>query len=123
MNLKKQILAVFMAVMVGSSLVAPGVGAINVIKDECKNNTKAAVCKSQNEKIQPLIRNVINTLIFVIGALAVVMIIVGGVRYTTSNGDEKRIVAAKNTIIYSVVGLVVALLAYGIVEFVIRRVL
>jgi hypothetical protein len=50
------------------------------------------------------------------------MIIVGGIRYTTSNGDSGRIKAAKDTITYAVVGLVVAILAYAIVNFVIKNV-
>lgn len=58
----------------------------------------------------------------ILGALAVIMIIVGGIRYTTSNGDASRIKAAKDTIMYSVVGLVVALLAYAIVRFIVDNI-
>jgi hypothetical protein len=46
------------------------------------------------------------------------MIVIGGIRYTTSNGDSAGITSAKNTILYAVVGLIVALLAYAIVNFV-----
>ena len=59
-----------------------------------------------------------NILIFVIGVIAVVMIIIGGIRYSTSGGDQAQITSAKNTILYAVVGLVVAFLAYGIASFV-----
>ncbi len=65
------------------------------------------------------IKDVVNVLLFVLGAIAVIMIIIGGIRYTTSNGDSSAITGAKNTILYSVVGLVVAILAYAIVNFVV----
>jgi hypothetical protein len=47
------------------------------------------------------------------------MLIVGGIRYTMSAGNEKSVGAAKNTILYAIIGVVVAVLAYAIVNFVI----
>lgn len=61
---------------------------------------------------------IVNILLFVLGAIAVVMIVIGGIRYATSGGDQSAITSAKNTILYAVVGLVVAILAYAIVNFV-----
>ena len=58
----------------------------------------------------------------VVGILAVVMIIIGGIQYTTSGGDQAAVTKAKNTILYGIVGLVIAILAYAIVNFVIRKV-
>jgi uncharacterized membrane protein YjfL (UPF0719 family) len=49
------------------------------------------------------------------------MIIVGGIKYVISNGDSSKVKSAKDTIMYSVVGLVVALLAYAIVKFVLTQ--
>lgn len=66
-----------------------------------------------------LIQNIVNVLLFIAGAIAVVMIILGGIRYVTSNGDQAQVKAAKDTILYSVIGLIVALLAYAIVGFVV----
>jgi hypothetical protein len=62
---------------------------------------------------------VVNLLLFLIGAIAVIMIIVGGLRYILSGGNASSVTAAKNTILYAVVGIVVALLAYAIVNFVV----
>ena len=62
--------------------------------------------------------SIVNTALFIIGAIAVLMLIYGGIRYTISGGDEKSITAAKNTILYAVVGIVVAVLAYAIINFV-----
>jgi hypothetical protein len=61
---------------------------------------------------------VTNILIFVIGAIAVLMLIIGGIRYTVSQGDQNAITGAKNTILYAIIGIVVAVLAYGAVQFV-----
>lgn len=61
---------------------------------------------------------IINTLLFIIGALSVVMLIYGGIRYTISSGDAARVTAAKNTIMYAIVGLIVAFLAFAIVNWV-----
>lgn len=59
-----------------------------------------------------------NTLLFIIGALSVVMIIIGGLRYVISGGNSASITGAKNTILYALVGLIVAFLAYAIINFI-----
>ena len=68
-----------------------------------------------------IISTITNVLLFIIGAVSVIMIIVGGIRYTTSNGDSSAVTSAKNTILYAVVGIVIALLAYAVVNFVIGQ--
>ena len=65
------------------------------------------------------IKSIINMMLFVLGAISVIMIVIGGIRYTTSNGDSNGIQGAKNTILYAIVGLVVAILAYAMVNFVV----
>ena len=62
-----------------------------------------------------------SVLLFIVGAIAVIMIVIGGIKYTISQGDSSAITSAKNTILYSVIGLVVAILAYAIVNFVVDR--
>jgi hypothetical protein len=74
--------------------------------------------KGSDQDLTNGIKTVVNVLLFILGAIAVIMIIIGGVRYTTSNGDSSAIKGAKDTILYSVVGLVVAILAYAIVNFI-----
>jgi len=60
-----------------------------------------------------------NTLLFLLGAISVIMIIIGGLRYVISGGDSAAVTAAKNTILYAIVGVIVAILAYAIINFVI----
>ncbi|MDF2461193.1 MAG: conserved rane protein of unknown function [Candidatus Saccharibacteria bacterium] len=57
-------------------------------------------------------------LIFVVGAAAVIMIIFGGLKYAVSMGHPKRVESARNTILYAIVGLVVAACSYAVVNFV-----
>lgn len=103
----------------GTILAAPAVGAVNVF-DQCGSNADAAVCKAQNEdNATSMITIVINILLFVIGIIAVIMIIVGGIRYTLSNGNASSTKEAKDTILYAVIGLIVAMMAYAIVNFVV----
>ena len=64
------------------------------------------------------IKTIINVLLFVIGAVAVIMIIIGGIRYVVSGGDQNAVTGAKNTILYAIIGIVVAVLAYAVVNFV-----
>ena len=87
---------------------------------ECiqKGTDDVSTKKGSDQDLANGIKTVVNVLLFILGAIAVVMIIIGGIRYTTSNGDSSAIKGAKDTILYSVVGLVVAVLAYAIVNFV-----
>ena len=69
-----------------------------------------------------IITQAVNMLLFVVGFLSVIMLIWGGLRYIISGGNASAVTAAKNTILYAIVGLVVALFAYAIVNFVIGSV-
>ena len=60
-----------------------------------------------------------SVLLFIVGAIAVIMIIIGGLRYVISGGDATQVQAAKNTILYALVGIIIAILAYAAVNFVI----
>lgn len=68
---------------------------------------------------QGIFKTITNVLLFIIGAISVIMLIIGGIRYTVSNGDSAAVTSAKNTILYAVIGIVVAILAYALVNFVI----
>lgn len=65
---------------------------------------------------------IVNVMLFIIGAISVVMLIWGGIRYTTSGGASSAVTSAKNTIMYAIIGLVVAFLAFAVVNWVLRAV-
>ncbi len=65
-----------------------------------------------------LVSTLVNFLLFAIGALSVIMIMFGGLRYVISGGNSSAVTAAKNTILYAIIGLVVSFFAYAIVQFI-----
>lgn len=67
-----------------------------------------------------IFQQVTNILLFLIGVLSVIMLIIGGLRYVVSGGNKDAVNSAKNTILYAIVGLITALLAYAAVDFVIN---
>jgi len=89
--------------------------------DSIEEGLKGAGGSDANQDdLKKNIQTVVNVLLFILGAIAVIVIIIGGIRYTTSNGDPGQTKAAKDTILYAVVGLIVAILAYAIVSFVLN---
>lgn len=66
-----------------------------------------------------LVKRVINIMLYAIGVVSVIMLIMGGFRYVISGGQKEAVTAAKNTILYAIVGLLVAIFAYAIIKFVI----
>lgn len=76
-------------------------------------------CTDNNgDSFKSIVTTVINVLSIGVGAISVIMIIVGGFRYVVSNGDSNGLQGAKNTILYAIVGLVIVLFAQIIVRFV-----
>lgn len=67
------------------------------------------------------VTKIINAILGVVGLLAVVMVIIGGINFITSQGDTGKVTKARNTILYGVIGMVIAILAYAIVNFVITN--
>ena len=105
-------------------MVAP-VGGVILVSSDASASTASQARQGVNRvggsgnSLTSMIRNVINAMLFLIGAISVIMIIVGGIRYTTSGGDSSSVKAGKDTVLYAVIGLVVAIAAYAIVNFVI----
>ena len=111
-------------------LIAAPQGAMAAVT--CPNgslNTTAATyaeCNVEkttgNDALMPRIKVVINVVLGIVGLAAVVMIILGGINFITSQGDAAKVTKAKNTVLYGIIGLVIALLAFAIVNFVLGSV-
>lgn len=71
--------------------------------------------------VSSLVQNTTNLLLFVLGTICVIVIIISGIRFATAAGDPSQIKTARESIIYAVAGLVVAILAYAIVHFVLNN--
>lgn len=65
---------------------------------------------------------IINSAIGLVGIVATIMLIIGGFRYATSAGNEKAVTAAKQQIMYAIIGLIIVLIAFAITNFVLNQV-
>jgi hypothetical protein len=79
-------------------------------------------CKQDaGPQIDNIVKNALNIFSIIIGIVAVLMILIGGLKYITSAGDSNSINSAKNTILYAIIGLVIAAFAQLLVQFVLGR--
>lgn len=125
--MKKTILAVLCALMMGIGLVAVPAYAVPKGDEACANapaEYKSQMCPGTgggNEaKLQQTIGSVLTAVYGLVGIIAVVFVIIGGFKYTTSQGDPGKVQQAKNTIMYALIGLAVTLLAFAITQFVLN---
>lgn len=102
----------------------PNGGGIQSCLDSgaCQTDTTGCTQQAPTDKVNGIIRLVINIFSLVVGVIAVIMIIIGGLKYITSGGDSGNVSGAKNTILYAIIGLVVVALAQIIVRFVLNKV-
>lgn len=116
-KLQVSIISAFAVLGLVAAPLAPA--ALAAPADSIKQGVTGIGGDDSQPKLEDGIKTIVNVLLFILGAIAVIMIIIGGIRYTTSNGDAGSIKSAKDTILYAVIGLVVAILAYAIVNFVV----
>ena len=134
-NIKKAMLTLLAVPVLAAGvagLVAPHVGAA-AASDNGLGLRKGVGSAKGNDQVSCLFgsekegctdgtgifQTIVHVILFIVGAVAVIMIVIGGVRYTVSNGDSNAVTGAKNTIMYAIVGLVVAIIAYALVNFVV----
>jgi type IV secretion system pilin len=121
-----QSLLIVPVLALGVSLVAPVLQPADVnaqtFDQGLQDGADSAKGKDQQTDLfgdNGVFKTVTNVLLFIIGAISVIMLIIGGIRYVVSGGDSTAVSSAKNTILYAVVGIVVAILAFALVNFVI----
>lgn len=78
--------------------------------------------QNKDANLMSMLGTIINVVLGIVGFVAVVMIIMGGISFITSQGDAAKVTRARNTILYGVIGLIVAILAFAIVNFVLTSV-
>lgn len=108
------------AIAVSTSALAYSTSVSASAADQIKVGSESTGQSSGGTTLEQGVETVINLLLFLIGIIAVIAIIIGGIRYTTSNGDAGQTKAAKDTILYAIVGLIVAIMAYAIVRWVVN---
>jgi len=119
------LLVVLTASFAGAGLVAAPAGAASPEQSACQGSGgtwSGSTCSQGTRTLTGTIRTIGNILVFLTGSISVLMIILGGVRYALSGGDQGAITSAKNTILYAIIGIVVSVAAYAIVNFVLSSV-
>lgn len=121
----------FTNALIALALVAPFALPATVSAADIKGNLCAGAnlevgnttCDADGaeSKVNTTITLIIDIFSLVVGVVAVIMIIIGGLKYITSSGDSNNITSAKNTILYAIIGLVVVALAQFIVKFVLTQ--
>ena len=109
---------VIAAILAGVAYMSTSAFAIGSITDGA-NAAKGAQQPVDLFGNAGVFQQISSVLLFIVGAIAVIMIVIGGLRYVVSGGDAAQVQAAKNTILYALVGIIVAILAYAAVNFVI----
>ena len=71
-----------------------------------------------DKQVTNLFSTIVNILSYVVGVVAIIMIIVSGAKYMTAAGDSGAVENAKNTLVYALIGLAIAALAQFLVRFV-----
>jgi len=87
-----------------------------------REGAEAARCSECPEDLfgdTGVFKQITNVVLYIVGVIAVIMLIIGGVKYVISGGDAKKVTDAKNTVLYAIIGLIIAFLAFAIVNFVI----
>ena len=90
-------------------------------EEACAGVSAAGGSCTDSGDVNRVINIVVNMLSAIVGIVAVIMVIIGGFKYVTSNGDSNSIQSAKNTIVYAIVGVIIAALAQVIVRFVLKK--
>lgn len=117
--------AVVPATAFAADAITPGLNCGAELDVSSVNGTAAACPTTSPDAggtFNRIITLIINIFSLVVGVIAVIMIILGGLKYITSGGDSGNIQSAKNTILYAVIGLVVVALAQFVVRFVLQKV-
>ena len=115
------VLPVFAFTGIANAQVEPSEGLCSGIGFADPNGDGCGTAEEGDEAVENIISTIVNILSIVVGAVSVIMIIIGGLRYITSSGDSGNVQAAKNTILYAIVGLIIVVFAQVIVRFVINR--
>ena len=77
-----------------------------------------ALCSGEGEdEVRERVRNILSTIFIWAGIIAVIVLIIGGIYYTISQGDPGKVKKAKETIMYAIIGLIVVSSAFAIVNF------
>lgn len=108
--------------IIGLLMIPQTVNAVDICAGNGANST---YCQNKSEgetKVKSVMKSVVDVLLMTVGVISIIMIVVGGIMFALSSGDASKVTKARNMVIYAVVGLVVALFASAIINFVFNKV-
>lgn len=123
--MQKKKLMMLAAVVAVLAVVGIGVTTALVVSDASGYSLQSGIDNAKGEgmsnqtNVEVIVKNIINVILYAAGILSVGFLVFGGIKYVTSSGDSSKVKAAKDTILYAVIGLMVTILAFVIVNFVI----
>ena len=124
MKIFTKILTVGMLMVGLLGVFTPAVSAANGINICSNGNENSVYCKNKNTgetQVNGIIKTIVEVLLPAVGAISIIMIVIGGIMFALSSGDAQKAAKARNTVLYAVVGLAVSLFASAIVNFVFNR--
>lgn len=116
----KNVFKLFLSVLMVSVVTLTGISSVSALT--LQEGAEAARCDGCPANLfgdTGVFKQVTNTILYIVGIVAVIMLIIGGIKYVVSGGDSKKVTDAKNTVLYAIIGLIIAFLAFAIVNFVI----
>ena len=99
----------------------PSVSAANGINICSEENQNSVYCQNKDSgegQVNGIIKTIVEVLLMAVGAISIIMIVIGGILFALSSGDAQKAAKARSTILYAVVGLIVSVFASAIVNFV-----
>ena len=99
----------------------PVVSAANGINICSEENENSVYCQNKDKgegQVNGIIKTIVEVLLTAVGAISIIMIVIGGIMFALSSGDAQKAAKARSTILYAVVGLIVSVFASAIVNFV-----
>lgn len=114
------------ALLLGVAVAVPATAVLaatptSTVCETLGSNSDCSDTPDGSVSINSAITTVITLLSFIVGIVAVIMVITAGFKYVTAGGDSNKITSAKNTLIYAIIGVAIAVLAQVIVHFVLEK--
>lgn len=122
--MKRIILTTLAAIsLLAGTVVVTNSGTVLAASSASKNTVCSGIggCTESTNNITNTIRNAVNVFSAIVGIIAVVVVLIAGFQYVTAAGDSSKVATAKTTLIYAIVGLIVAALSQSIVQFVLKK--
>ncbi len=115
---RKPLIAATLSLVVAVIAVVAPIAVPSASAQFSKGIEAARTPEMSTKPIGTTITEVVNIFLYFVGAVSVIVMIWGGFQYITSSGDSQKATTAKNTIMYAVIGIIVVVMSYAIVNWV-----